>query len=199
MNVKNEKYYHIHRKNEFTHLWIVGNKINFVSRKENAFNKYYNDYYPRLKIGDIAYPMTQALDIILKKELYSNSDNSKIIIQNIQSVTKELAIYIRENIFEEIRANYFPTLPSRKSCLWVCREDSLEFWKKTLTGDCQIFEVSVTGVAHCADQKYLPAEVLPCEIIREKAFNYWTGADGSNPIEEEILVEGVVEIIRLVD
>ena len=87
--------------------------------------------------------------------------------------SKHWKIYLRE-YFEEIRANYFPTLPSRKSCLGVCREDSLEFWKKILIGDCQLFEVPVTGVAHCADQKYLPAEVLPCEIIREKAFNYWT-------------------------
>ncbi|MBQ2768338.1 MAG: DUF2441 domain-containing protein [Clostridia bacterium] len=199
MNVKKQTYYHIHRKNEFSHLWNVGNKINFTTRKENVFNKYYNNYYPRLKIGDTVYPMTQALDIILKQELYSNAENAKFIVENMQSVTRELAIYIRENIFEEIRANYFPTLPSRKSCLWVCREESLNFWKKEITGECQIYEVSVTGVTHCADQKYLPAEVLPCEIIRENAFNYWTGADGFNPIEEEILVEGIVDIIRRVD
>lgn len=197
MNVKKEKFYHIHKKNEFSHLWTVGNKINFISRQENNFNKYYNDYYPRLKIGDVAYPMTRALEIIESKELYKDENNAKIIVQNMKSVTRELAIYIRENIFEEIRANYFPTLPSRKSCLWVCKEDALEYWKSTLSGDHQVFEVSITGVIHCADQKYLPAEILPCELIRENAFNYWTGADGSNPVEEEILAEGIVEILRV--
>ncbi|MBQ4640963.1 MAG: DUF2441 domain-containing protein [Clostridia bacterium] len=196
MNVKHEKFYHIHRTNELSHLWVVGNKINFTTRQMNVFNKYYESYYPRITIDGNVYPMSQALDIICNRKLYASESNAELIVKQMQSITKEFAIYLRENIFEEIRANYFPSLPSRKSCLWVCDKNALDYWKATLGHEHKVFEVSITGTIHRADQRFLNAEILPSEMIRENAFNYWTGCDGANPIEEEILAEGIVEIIR---
>ncbi len=197
MNVKKEKFYHIHRTNELSHLWYVGNKINFTTRQTNMFNKYYDSYYPQMSIDGTSYPISQALDIIISQKLYAKENNAKIIVEQVKDVTKEFALFLRENIFEEIRMNYFQSLPSRKSCIWVCDENALDYWVATLGQGHQIFEVSITGTIHRADQKYLNAEILPCELIRENAFHYWTGNDGNNPIEEEILAEGIVEVLRV--
>ena len=195
MNVKHERFYHVHRVNELSHLWVVGNKINFTTRQMNVFNKYYESYYPQIPIDGEYYPISQALDIIYSKKLYAKEENAEFIVRQMQSITSEFAIYLREHIFEEIRSNYFPALPSRKSCMWVCDENALSYWKKTLGREQKVFEVSITGTIHRADQKFLKAEILPSDMIRENAFNYWTGSEGTNPIEEEILAEGIVEII----
>ncbi len=176
-------------------MWYKGNKINLTTKQINNFNSYYDNYFPKISIGNVEYPVIEAMSIINSRKLYASEKNAEIIVNQLHSIAKELAIYMRESIFEEIRAEYFADLPSRKSCIWVCEKESIKYWLKTLGFNCRIFKLELTGVIHKADQHHLNAEVLPCELIRENAFNYWTGTDGNNPEEQEILFEGIINIL----
>jgi len=112
------------------------------------------------------------------------------------TVVKENAMYLRENVFEQVRSQYFTNLPSRKTCIWVFEPDALDYWKTAIQGDKKLFKLELTGVIHKADQRHLVAEILPEKILRRHAFDYWTGADGKNPVEEELLFEGIATIVE---
>jgi hypothetical protein len=199
MYIKNQEFYHIHKclGKQYEHLWRVGSEINFTKKQINNFNTFYDNYYPTICIDETSYSIMDALNLIQKNKLYSSVENTKIILEKLETITKQQAIYIRESIFEEIRADHFTDLPSRKSCIWVCEEHALEYWKELLLeANCKIFKVNLTGVIHKADQKHLKADVLPCELIRKNAFNYWTGSDSKNISEVEILFEGLVKIVE---
>lgn len=59
-----------------------------------------------------------------------------------------------------------------------------------------MFKLQLTGVIHKADQRHLITEILPEEILRRYAFDCWTGADGKNPVEEELLFEGIATVVE---
>jgi hypothetical protein len=197
VHIKNQIYYHIHRNNQFSNMWYKGNKINLTTKQINNFNSYYDNYFPKIPIDNVEYPIIEAMSIINSRKLYANEKNAEIIVNQLHSIANELAIYMRESIFEEIRAEYFSDLPSRKSCIWLCEKESVKYWLKALNAgsNFRIFKLELTGVIHKADQRHLKAEVLPCELIRENAFNYWTGTDGNNHEEQEILFEGIINIL----
>lgn len=178
-------------------MWYKGNKINLTTKQINDFNSYYDNYFPKIAIDNVEYPVIEAMSIINSKKLYANEKNAEFIVNQLHSIANELAIYMRESIFEEIRAEYFSDLPSRKSCIWLCEKESVKYWLKALNpgSNFRIFKLELTGVIHKADQRHLKTEVLPCELIRENAFNYWTGTDGNNYLEQEILFEGIINIL----
>ena len=56
-----------------------------------------------------------------------------------------MAFYIREQVFEGIRNKYYPLLPSRQKCLWVCEEDQLaydDFITRLLNQTCEIGDLT---------------------------------------------------------
>ena len=57
-----------------------------------------------------------------------------------------------------------------------------------------MYKLELTGIIHKVDQKHLSADIVPHDQLKINAFNYWTGADNTNPIEEEYLFEGIVKI-----
>lgn len=193
MNIKNATFYHITRPNPYQNIWTVGNTINLTQKQTNYFNAYYDNYYPQISIDNNLYPILQAIQIIQQNGLYNKPDDAKYIIEQMNLTIKEMAIYLRESIFEEIRSIYFPALPSRKYCIWVCEKNSIPYWQENLGGNFPIYELCLTGVMHRANPHYLDIEILPCEQIRVNAFNYWTGTDNNNS-QEEILFEGIIEI-----
>lgn len=197
MNIKNKIYYHISKKpNPYQNLWEVGNTINLTQKQLNNFSAFYEHYYPYLTIDNTKYSILEACRIIQAHKLYLNPNNTESIIQSMSSIINEMALYLRETIFEEIRTTYFPNLPSRKYCIWVCEREAIPFWqnKLRLGNDYSIYELNLTGIMHKADEKYLKAEILPADQIRSNAFKYWTGTNDLNPLEQEILFEGIVEI-----
>jgi hypothetical protein len=54
--------------------------------------------------------------------------------------------------------------------------------------------LELTGIIHKADQRHLSSDIISHQEWRIKAFNYWTGVDDKNPVEAELLFEGIVKI-----
>ncbi|WP_027626267.1 DUF2441 domain-containing protein [Clostridium lundense] len=198
MNVKNEIYYHIHRIDQWQGEWKANSVIYWGQKELNNFNKFYNNhgFTTNLTNGMGYLYGRKALRNFLKQPESFQIQNYREIIQQALIIIKEQCIFTRETIFEEVRGNYFPSLPSRKTCLWVCTKDSLPYWWSALNGTKKIFKLELTGIMHKADEKYLICDTLSHDEIRANAFNYWTGSDGLNPKKEELLFEGVIKVLQ---
>lgn len=109
--------------------------------------------------------------------------------------TKELGKFSREIVFEEIRANFFPNLPSRRSGIWLCHKNAVQYWYNEISGNKTIVKLNVTGRCHIGDQRHLVLDLFSHNQLRNFAFNYWTGTDNENPEEIEILFEGILNIV----
>lgn len=197
MMVKQEIYYHIHRMGEWSGRWKVNSVIYWGQKERNNFNKFYdnNGFITDLTNGLGYMHGRNALNNFLDQPQSFQMQNYRRIIEEALSIIKEQCIFTRETIFEEVRSNYFPELPSRKTCIWVCKKEALHYWWSALHGQKKIFKLELTGVLHKADEKHLVCDTLSHNEIRANAFNYWTGSDGSNPTEEELLFEGVIKVL----
>ena len=149
MEVKNVEYFHIHTIGEHSSLWKVGNRINWVQKRNNLFYDYYNTNGFLYNDGTGPLPFRQALERFLSGNEQEKQTQALDIIQWSKEVIKSQSMFIREQIFEEVRSSYFPHLPSRKTCIWVCTKDAVEYWLKTLNLHNQksqkIFKLQLTG------------------------------------------------------
>jgi hypothetical protein len=200
LHVKNQDFFHIHRIGPWSDRWQVGKTIFRGNKELNLFNQTYNEKDRDFEGPDgIKYPGNRAIPYFLAQSSEFQNQNIKNILIIAQDVIKEQGMFIREEIFEEVRRNYFPQLPSRKTCIWLCDKESVEYWwskLQTPKEKMKIFKFNVTGILLKTDQKHLIHESVAHDTLRAKAFEYWTGSDGLNPLEEEFLFEGIIRIIE---
>ena len=195
MYIKNEIFYHLHKPEIKRDQWKVGNTLNFSNKQLNNFNSYYEHYSPKINIDNNSYEPLEGFEVAINNNIHNSTpDNANYFIKIAKDIIKEQSLYIREQIFEEIRNNYFPSLPSRKTCIWVCKKQSVKYWLQSLNSGEDLYKLELTGILHKADQRHLQVQVTSHEELKRNAFNYWTGADGENIIEEEYLFEGIVKV-----
>jgi len=199
MEVKNATYFHIHRVGPHSSLWQVGARINWVQKRNNLFYDYYNRTQLSHDDGSGALPFRKALERYLANDdaAYKEEQGERLIQASL-GIVKDLCMFVREVIFEEVRSNYFPQLPSRKTCIWVFPASATEFWWKTLKPEerrLRILKLRLTGTMHIADQRHLYADTFRHDDLRAKAFEYWTGTDGKAEEEQEMLFEGIIDVL----
>lgn len=149
-------------------------KIYHIGKNYNPFFAFYEKYSP----GSISI----------------NTKMNEVLFESMK--------YIRERIYEDVRLEVNPNLPSRMNCLWVLPDSFLEtrlnYWSHQ-TGSKKLVKLSCTGVIHRADQRFLITEPFNLPLQRYMANKYWSGEimEESNKIEnEEILFTGAVQAIE---
>ena len=198
MEVKGEEFYHIHRIGNHSLIWTVGTRINWVQKRPNLFFEYYslNGLFFNDGSGQ-SLPFRQAIDRFLRASPEYKLVNYENLIRAASDVTKSQCMFIREIIFEEVRKNYFPQLPSRLYCIWVCKEDAVHFWWNTLKNNSQkILKLKLTGTLHKANEVHLIADTFKHDDLRAKAFEYWTGMNDNIGTHTEILFEGIIDVVE---
>lgn len=196
MYVTDQIFYHIHKINEYSSQWTPGKQIDFTKKQLNKFNAFYSQSVRQFFLNGEGLLPIQAVQFILSN---AKSLPEEIILDFIKftnDVFGDYAIYLRERVFEDVRQLYFSNLPSRRTGIWVFPLSAKEYWCSILTGEKRILKLNLTGVMHRADQRHLNAEIIPENILRQRAFEYWTGSDGTNPAEEEYLFEGIVKVLE---
>ncbi|WP_196603451.1 DUF2441 domain-containing protein [Pectinatus haikarae] len=167
----------------FYHIRVVTTKeIPFSLSKTYTFGKKLNNYY----------------------SFYESMSN-----QTIPQLANEYIRYAQEMIFEEMRQKDFPSLPSRKTCLWLIPNSenlsqALVFWFKQMynptMSSLKILKFSCTGNIHYANQKYLTLNINDVKLLREDAVKYWQGDNAScDNIDTEVLFEGTAKVIEIRD
>jgi len=196
VEVKNQKFYHIHRVDERCVAWQPGMLISVDKGRVNFYHDYYNHRaWKWFAPGDTRERhLVAALEYFLNLPKEQKRDSYEQCLQQAYEALKSKAGFVQNTIFEEVRREHFPHLPSRFSCIWLCRSTAVEFWSSKLDFPLkQIVEVSATGIMHTADEKYLCSDTISHNHLRQLAFMYWTGTDGES-CNEEILFEGILQV-----
>ncbi len=200
MEVRNQPFLHILKIGGNSGDVRPGTVIATNRRTLNPFTQFYNHKSWTLPIPgqEEQLPLVAALERALQ---LSQDAQKGFCINNLQAIkdaAKEQASFIRDVIFEEVRSLYFPHLPSRFSCLWLCEATALEYWwSKLASPNPRIVEVAATGIIHRGDDRHLVSDSVPHNELRRIALLYWTGADGTRSQEEEILFEGTLKIEKV--
>ena len=112
MNVQNKILYHISRKIN----WNKGDKL-VIGENENPFWNFSKNYSPQYLVNGQPIPVFQMFEQFSNFDL--TQDNINFLYQVLKDVSKETAFCIREQVFENIRKEFYPDLPSRQKCLWL--------------------------------------------------------------------------------
>lgn len=112
-------------------------------------------------------------------------DNINFLYDNLKTISKETAFYIREQVFEDVREREYPNLPSRQKCLWVTGKEKIPYWKTIHSSGTQyLLTLELEGDLFCGDDYWLTANTFSSEVYEERAKHYWTGEKSSSPNEE---------------
>lgn len=194
MEIENKEFFHIHRIGLYSSHWKKGNKLDWKN-KLNSFAEIfmsggivYNDGTGELNTRAALHRFING-----NKE-YKNKEIAKIF-NLCDSTINELTTCIREIVFEQVRKEQFPFLPSRHYCVWVCRKEFVSYWWQQLKGNKKIFKLKLTGTIHIADDKYLENDTFSLNEFKINALRYWQGIDKSEFEAEEILFKGMIEIL----
>lgn len=191
--------YHIHTfGTPHDARWATGST--FINRQgeRNLFLQYYDTATIGIRVSNgPTIPISHAV-----KQLKNTPDDQwhqhcRLLLEQAGKAVKEMGTYIREVIFEEIRRDEFPDLPSRMSGIWFCDAAGIAYWWPRMhSGKKAIFETSVTGTLHRANQDFLVNDSIGHNELRDLARRYWSGENVRNRPEEELLFCGEVRVLR---
>lgn len=124
------------------------------------------------------------------------------LYRTLMAYITNTSVDTRESILEEVRLNYYPDKPSRRKCIFLSDEKSLDTWFEYLKADenSQIYEFEVRDDVFCSTDKLLPPTYLWNGKQFELAHNYWnpTEEDLKDATDVEYLYEGHVKVLRRV-
>lgn len=193
MNSNNKILFHISRESK----WKIGDII--VSGKtENPFWLLCKDYSPQVRVNNQPMPIFKMFDQFSTFDV--TQANIDWLYEQLKTVSKETSFYIREQVFEEIRRNNFPLLPSRQNCLWLTDEEHLPYWK-TMSDNEQryLLTLELDGNLFCGDDYWLTADTFSSIEYANRAVHYWSGELSTSP-HKEYLFNGkalIKEVIPL--
>lgn len=140
----------------------------------------------------------------IKNQFFGMYDTFPITeMDTIENILNEYVIFARETLFEEVRQNYFPELPSRQKCIWLIppNNEQITFWLNALKcpdGKYQILKLECSGKVFFANEKYLKNTLGNFNLIRGNAFNYWSGHDADETyLGIECLFNGFVNVVDI--
>jgi len=202
--VQDEEYFHIQRTN-MPSPWQPGQTL-VVGEMVNPFMGHYDDHFTDIRSPTghsfrIKWLVDHVLNVLDGREnkrpdlVAFYSYDPKETLRRASEALKEYLMLVRELVFEDVRREHFPQLPSRQKCIWVIppEEKSVKFWYTQLSG--RLLRLRLTGKVHRTNQQYLTTDTLSLSEFRENAFKYWAGIKGKNSVEDEILFEGFVTVI----
>jgi len=178
MKVIGKTLYHISRENS----WNIGDVL-IAGEQDNQFWCICKDYSKIVNVDGNPMSIFQMIDTVSNFELTQN--NITFLYQNLKDISTETALYIREQVFEEVRQRCYPALPSRQKCLWVCEEDQLPYWKTmNINGQRSLLTLDLNGELFCGDDHWLTKDTFSSVIYAERAKHYWAGEMSSHPRKE---------------
>lgn len=197
-------YYHISNNPGCT--WKAGDEVYFG----HEYNKFWRSFLEKgayINLNGEKRPADQVIKYALNAYAYNEPVPPQMkdyrfhpvyTLKEAMDCLGQSMRIIRELIFESIRKECYPHLPSRHNCIWLIPDDkqSLDFWKKLVHGNNKrIFRVETEGTIHRAANKWLIAGTIPLNEINSLAHNYWKGNDAGG-LEDEILFIGKLKIIE---
>jgi hypothetical protein len=209
--VENEIFYHIQIVRPWKPSeWEIG-QIHFIGAIKNPFVGFYdkNSFGVRDPNSGMFYTtdyIAAAMRNYIKtgrKEKDKNLStfyhfDTEKTTEELIKVLNDYLLLVREWIFEEVRKEFFPNLPSRQRCLWVIPDDekAIQYWWNEMGKEGKLLKLELTGKIHQTNQQCLAQTTQSLNEIRMKAFKYWAGASGIDSSQDEYLFEGFVKVLE---
>ena len=204
MKITNEIYYHVGTNPEGckmldskqTHIFDSNFKnFRYIDIQTYRFENKSKSFG---KLGWLKY-----LDKIFEDRDRLNLDDSNFkqhFLQNVSCYSYKLNARYWEFIFDKIRDEINSDLPSRFSCIYLCKED-LNYWydkavNETGAKSLPVYKIMANGNIHHADSKWLELDILPDAEIENIARKYWNGNLSQGGKLDEYLFWGQIEIIE---
>lgn len=197
-------YYHIN--NDPGCSWKPGDEIHF-GHDYNTFWRSFLEKGAYINLNGEKRPADQVIKYALNAYAYNEPVppqmkgyrfNPVYTLKEATDCLRQSMTITRELIFESIRKECYPGLPSRHNCIWLAPDNnqSLQFWTKIVYGNTKrVFKVETEGVIHRAANKWLVVGTIPLNEINSLAHDYWKGNDAGG-FDDEILFTGKLRIIE---
>ena len=186
-NTLKETLYHIHRKNRKDKLWKVGNEFE-VGIEYNTFFDASLNFDPSILINNQKYPFIDFCE-------HFNTENQTNLLTTAKDIISEYQLLIRELGMEEVRKNFYPHLPSRQKCIWLCRKSQIDYWKNFISGKVEIFEVEIFDLPFKTTNSLIPLPSDSYNTILNKAKLYWSPENHIDNEDDEYLYVGKLKVI----
>lgn len=197
-------YYHINRIVPWGSydLLNAGDTIH-VGDESNPYFKYFEEQRKAYKVTTDSNSGQEedflAIEYLEKvKEGLINPNNLPSIAHGIAS---HFVMFARELIWEQIRKEEFPKLPSRQRCIWLIPDlDGVRYWigRLNMSNPFQVVEVNAEGSIHIGDERLLLGDSEPLNETFQKCRKYWNG-DIINNQHTEIIFEGKLTITKVIN
>ncbi len=197
-------FYHIHKVGECFNdkQWYegaiinIGNEYNFFYKFCTEFEAKYSTYYDKDNEPVNNVPWQKVYKYLLSNNML-NFDKAYGLLESANHIISEYQMLLRENAYEEIRKEFFNHLPSRTSCIWLCKEKQLKFWLKQFKGrNCKIFMVKVFGKPFKSNNNLLVGPSDSYNHMKEMAQKYWAYNAKEEDEKDEYLYVGKIKVIK---
>ncbi|MCL2341971.1 MAG: DUF2441 domain-containing protein [Firmicutes bacterium] len=187
-----ELMYHIHKKGYYDNIWKIGSKFE-VGLSVNSFTEISLNFESKILIEGVKYPF---LNVYNHYKSLRDIQNQLNLLNTANDFINEYQMLIRELGLEEVRQDTFSELPSRKHCIWLCRENQLDYWKEMLHGEFEIFKVKIFEKCFKTRNYFIPLPTDSYNTILQQAVKYWGYSNEVENEDDEYLYIGKLEIIE---
>ena len=124
-------------------------------------------------------------------------------LKEINEVMLNYAFCLRELAMEYCRKQYYPKLPSRLKCMFLCEDEEgarkyLSTAKIKISAAPKVIKVKLNGKLFKTSNKFNRRD-LTFDGFVKNAHNYWAGVDkNTNDDSVEFLFEGWAEIVEII-
>lgn len=190
----NNIYFHLHRKGCFDNEWVVGNTIKI---DKNAFSEFSYNFTPTVD----AYNRNQisVLNVINYSIEIGDIANQLKLLKNSYNIINEYGMLVRELAYEEFRIKKYPNLPSRNCCIWLFRQEQMDYWKKFIGGDIELYKIEVFSNVFKTRNSLISFPNDSYNTIKYKADQYWAYNSSELNEDDEYLYSGEFKIIEKID
>lgn len=196
MENRNKEIFHIHRKENFDEIWKPENRITIDDKFNSVFYSQLQEFdrilIERYSDYDIDYVIAM-MEEMLHKELVQED-----YLEEFKKLQKQFKLLRRENALEEGRKLYNPTAPSRMHSIFLTFQDGVGYWANQVgNNNYQVFSMDIlNGNMFISSDGYFPDQDLMYDIQVEKSEYYWQPKKKELTLNNEILFQGSVRIIK---
>ena len=215
--VENKIMYHFHKPFVEPDMWQVDNEIVVDNNFKSYFtyNSIYQNPVKKLHLSNSTdeydgyfsvadYLLEKATDENLlllsknEKDYLEKMKYIKYVLRESFGIIHRTAISNREQGLEDYRIQNTPELPSRLHSLWVCTNEQLNYWKKKLDIESELYVLALTGNLFRTNDSFLPSIYLSREDAKKYADKYWNPPVERDEQRDEYLFQGKALILRKV-
>ena len=201
MNNSSQEFYWINRAVPWSCFAPL--KVGDTTETGNGFNPYFSFFLNHAEKINVQIENEGQKDFLAVRFLELVRDNL-VSCPQLAQVSHRIAAHfvklIGELLWEQVRKEEFPDLPSRQRCIFLNEDRSrVPYWIERLDcpSRCQVLRIHATGRFHRADERLLIGDGYTLAQAWDRARAYWRGQvqDG---LGNEILFEGKITVLEII-